>query len=323
MDFFDKTGIMAIGSRLRMLTDMITEDASQIYRVYGMDFKAKWFPVFFLLSDGNARTITKIAEEIGHSHPSVSTIIREMSAKELVEESKDKTDGRKNIVKLSNKGKELITPMLETLDDVKTAVETISKEARHNLWKAIEEWEYLLAEKSLLNRVKDVKRDRESLDVKIVPYEACYQPIFRLLNEEWITSHWQMEVADYKALDHPKEYILDKGGYIFVALYKNEPVGVCALCKMDASTYDYELAKYAVSPKAQGKGIGILLGETAISKATELGAKKVFLESNTILKPAIHIYRKLGFKELVKYYPAYERGDIQMELIINNTIAEK
>jgi transcriptional regulator len=35
-----------------------------------------------------------------------------------------------------------------------------------------------------------------------------------------------------------------------------------------------------------------------------------------LLKPAIHIYRKIGFKELSEYHPAYERGDIQMELTI-------
>lgn len=318
MEFFDKLGIMAIGSRLRMLTDIITEDASQIYQLYGMDFKAKWFPVFFLLSDGNPRTITGIAEEIGHSHPSVSTIIREMSAKGLVQESKDKADGRRNMVKLSKKGQEAVAPMHVTLDDVGTAVEAISKEAKHNLWKAIEEWEYLLAEKPLLQRVKEEKRVRESQNITIVPYASCYQPIFRGLNEEWITAHWKMEDADYKALDHPQEYILDKGGYIFVALYKNEPVGVCALYKMDDPVYDYELAKYAVSPKAQGKGIGVLLCKTAINKARELGAKAIFLESNTILKPAIRIYRRLGFKELAEYHTAYERGDIQMELISNN-----
>ena len=85
---------------------------------------------------------------------------------------------------------------------------------------------------------------------------------------------------------------------------------------MEDPVYDYELAKFAVSPKAQGKGIGILLCEAVVNKAKELGAKKLFLESNTLLKPAIHIYRKIGFKELSEYHPAYERGDIQMELTI-------
>ena len=132
----------------------------------------------------------------------------------------------------------------------------ITQQTRNDLWEAIEEWENLLLDKSLLERVKEAKKERESKDIKIVPYEPCYQSAFRTLNEEWITAYFRMEEADYKALDHPKEYILDKGGAILVALYKDEPVGVCALCKMDHPLYDYELAKLAVSPKVQGKGIG-------------------------------------------------------------------
>ena len=72
--------------------------------------------------------------------------------------------------------------------------------------------------------------------------------------------HFKMEDADHKVLDNPKKYILDAGGHIFVALDKDKPVGVCALIKMDDPEYDFELAKMAVSPAAQGKGIGWLLG---------------------------------------------------------------
>ena len=39
MGFFEKTGKMAIGSRLRMLTDKVTADASQIYQLYDVDIK--------------------------------------------------------------------------------------------------------------------------------------------------------------------------------------------------------------------------------------------------------------------------------------------
>lgn len=97
--------------------------------------------------------------------------------------------------------------------------------------------------------------------------------------------------------------IFRKGGEILVALYKNEPVGVCALLKMNDEYYDYELSKLAVSPKVQGKGIGVLLGQTTINRAKELGGRNLYLESNTILKPAIHIYEKLGFKKILVTAP--------------------
>ena len=87
------------------------------------------------------------------------------------------------------------------------------------------------------------------------------------MNENWITSHWQLEAHDLEILDYPQENILDKGGYIFVATYKGEPVGVCSLCKMNDSIYDYELAKLAVTPNIQGKGIGRFLCEAVINQA--------------------------------------------------------
>ena len=61
MSFFDTVGKMAIGSRLRLLTERITEDAAQIYKLYNIDLQPKWWPVFYVLSNGETKTITEIA----------------------------------------------------------------------------------------------------------------------------------------------------------------------------------------------------------------------------------------------------------------------
>lgn len=317
MDFFNKTGKLAIGSRLRMLTDKITDDATEIYKLYGTDIKPKWFPVFFTLSGGVAKTVTSIAKEIGHSHPSVSNIIREMAADGLVEENKDKSDGRRNVVGLSVKGKKLAERMPDQYADVVAAIESISQQTKHDLWEAIEEWEYLLSEKSLLKRVEEEKKKRESKDIRVVAYEPKYREVFKSLNEAWISAYFEMEEADHKALDNPEEYILRNGGFIFVALYREEPVGVCALLKMNDHNYDYELAKMAVDPAAQGKNIGFLLGQAAVKKATDSGASKIYLESNTILESAINLYQKLGFQKVAGHATPYKRCNIQMELVVN------
>jgi N-acetylglutamate synthase-like GNAT family acetyltransferase len=65
-----------------------------------------------------------------------------------------------------------------------------------------------------------------------------------------------MEASDYKMLDHPEEYIINKGGHIVFALL-NEVVGTCALIKTSDEPLIFELAKMAVSPKAQGKRLAI------------------------------------------------------------------
>jgi len=314
MNFFDTTGKMALGSRLRLLTERITADAAELYKLYGVGLQPKWFPVFYVLSHDELKTITEIAKEIGHSHPSVSKIISEMALKGLVKEKKDKADGRRNMVCLSAKGRMITEKIQDQYTDVGNAIESISASTRNDLWKAIAEWEFLLEQQSLLQRVQEQKKRRESAAVTIIDYQPGHQQAFRKLNEEWITRWFKMEEADYKALDNPKGYILDKGGYILVAMYENKPAGVCALIKMNDPEYDFELAKMAVSPHAQGKNIGWMLGNAAIEKAKAAGARKIYLESNTILKPAINLYHKLGFKKIAGHPTPYERSNIQMEL---------
>jgi DNA-binding MarR family transcriptional regulator/GNAT superfamily N-acetyltransferase len=316
MDFINQAGKMALGSRLRRLSERITADAAHVYKLYNIDLQPKWFPVFYVLSEGQEKTITAIAEEIGHSHPSVSKMVSEMSKKGYITEKKDKQDGRRNVIALAKKGKDITDKIGDQYTDVTTVIEEMLLQTRNDLWKAIEEWEYLLQQKSLLRRVQERRKTRESGNVKIVPYQPKYQYDFKKLNEEWISRYFKMEKTDRKALDNPKGYILDKGGHILMALYNGEAAGVCALIKMDDPDYDYELAKMAVSPKAQGKNIGWLLGQATIKKAKSLGASKIYLESNTILQPAIHLYHKLGFKKVVGRASPYERCNIQMELAL-------
>lgn len=151
--------------------------------------------------------------------------------------------------------------------------------------------------------------------IKIIPYQSKYKSAFRDLNKEWIDRYFTMEEADYKSLDNPDEYILGKGGEILVVLLKGKVVGVCALIKSNNGRHDYELAKMAVSPDHQGLGIGKKLGKAIIDLARDKHAKSIFLESNTILTPAISLYRKLGFVEIDGFKSPYKRSNIQMEIV--------
>ncbi len=314
MQFYDQIGKMALGSRLRRLSEQIAEEAFQVYKLYDVDLQPKWFPVFYVLSEGGEKTISTIAAAIGHSQPSVSKIVQEMVKKGVAAENKAGIDKRRNAISLTPKGMELTHKIKDQYKDVNIAIEQALSETNADLWKAIEEWEYLLGQKSLYNRVKEQKKQRESAAVEIIDYTRKYKKVFKALNEEWISTYFKMEATDHKVLNNPEGYILKKGGHIFIALYKNEPVGVCALIKMEKGAYDFELAKMAVSPKAKGKNLGYLLGQAVINKAKELGGATLFLESNTILKPAISLYQKLGFKKVVGLPSPYERCNIQMEL---------
>jgi len=148
--------------------------------------------------------------------------------------------------------------------------------------------------------------------VEVVPYEAKYHDAFRRLNEAWISRYFRLEPPDLRVLDAPQEEILDKGGHILVAVRDGEPIGVCALLRVGADTF--ELAKMAVAEHARGVGAGYLLGEAAKVAAREAGASRLILESNTVLTPAITLYRKLGFVEFTGVPSEYDRCNIHMEV---------
>lgn len=150
-------------------------------------------------------------------------------------------------------------------------------------------------------------------NVRICLYHSDYKDDFIRLNTEWITTYFKLEESDIYTLSHVQEYILDKGGQVFFALKENSVIGCCALIAHPESG-TYELAKMAVSPSAQGLGVGKLLGESLIGYAKEHEVKQIFLEGNTNLAPSIGLYRSLGFKENPKYKPAYERCNIMMTL---------
>ena len=138
---------------------------------------------------------------------------------------------------------------------------------------------------------------------------------FRTLNEEWITRYFTLEAKDRETLNDPLNSILLKGGHIFMAYAGAEAVGCVALIPMKDGIY--ELSKMAVSPHLRGRGIGRRLLQYAIAQARSLGAKSLFLGSNTRLKDAVHLYESVGFRhvspESLPPMP-YSRADVFMEM---------
>ena len=128
--------------------------------------------------------------------------------------------------------------------------------------------------------------------MEIVENHSSYLDDFIRLNEEWITKYFELEEVDKLLAANPYK-IIENGGYIFTALSNGKAVGVCALFKENSD--EFELARMAVSPDQQSKGLGNLLIQTCLTKLKSIGAKKVYLVSNTKLEAAINLYKKHGF----------------------------
>ncbi|AUD01286.1 GNAT family N-acetyltransferase [Spirosoma pollinicola] len=156
-------------------------------------------------------------------------------------------------------------------------------------------------------------------DVSIFSYSPQYQADFKRLNIEWISRYFAVEPHDLEQLDHPEVHVMPRSGQIFFATIGEEVVGCVAMVNTgtpEQGVTEFELAKMAVSPTAQGKGIGKKLCLAAIDYARQLGVKKVWLESNRILTPALTMYANVGFREVPSIPTPYARADIRMEMVL-------
>lgn len=154
-------------------------------------------------------------------------------------------------------------------------------------------------------------------DVIVREFQPADANAFFELNREWIQRYFWLEPADLEVLWQPQTAILDKGGRIVIAERNGVCVGCCALLAMGPG--EYELAKMAVAPAERRHGIGRRLMTAAIALAEELGATRLYLESNATLPGAIALYESMGFRHLPKerIKPShYARADVFMERIM-------
>lgn len=152
-------------------------------------------------------------------------------------------------------------------------------------------------------------------ELTIREFEPGDEGAFRRLNEEWIVRYFAMEPKDEETLADPRGAVLDGGGRIFFAVQRGEMVGCCALLAMGHD--EFEVAKMAVTESSQGAGVGRRLLEAVIAAARASGAKRLSLETNRKLAPAIRLYESVGFRHIPaerKAASPYARSDVSMEM---------
>lgn len=152
------------------------------------------------------------------------------------------------------------------------------------------------------------------MNIKIIPYRTEHHAVFKQLNLEWLDHYHLTESHDLMVLNDPQGIILDRGGFIWMAEADGKIVGSAGLMKEQEG--EFELVKMAVTENYRGKGISRLLIDQCLSKAKEIGAKKVSLYSNSQLQRAIGLYEKYGFRHVELVNSPLETADVRMELVL-------
>ncbi len=147
--------------------------------------------------------------------------------------------------------------------------------------------------------------------MEIVEYQPQYRQAFVDLNTTWVEKYFVMEEADREQFAHIDEDI-ERGAMILFAMEDGQVLATCMV--LPAEDGVWELCKLACDERYAGRGAGSAVFKACMDYAIERGAKKLVLVSNSALKTALHIYEKLGFRQVpVDRAGGYARADVQCE----------
>ena len=319
MDRMRQFGSLSLGSRLRRLSDRLVDDVNQLYQSQGIDLNPTFFPLFNLLCQQGAMTVTEAAEQLGVTHPAISKIARKMLAEGWLSKTADPSDERRQLLDLTPQSEHLLTRIEPVWHAIRSYLDQFMTEQQYPLLEALGEFEGRLERQGFLVPVQQMlQRQDHSQHIVIENWQPQWRGDFKRLNEAWLDKYFAGELTeqDQQALNNPEGYYLARGGYIFFARHAvdNRIVGCVALARHSDDLF--EISKMGVDEEFQQAGVGRRLMQQVLDKARELGAREIYLESATCLTSAMVLYRNFGFRKVPhpQGQSVYPRSDIYMTL---------
>ena len=102
-------------------------------------------------------------------------------------------------------------------------------------------------------------------------------------------------------------------GRLLLAEYDGRLAGCVALHKWESGIC--EMKRLYLRPSFRGKGLGRMMAEKIIAEARGIGYQRMRLDTiEPLMKDAVEMYRKLGFREIAPYRPNPIEGAMYMEL---------
>jgi putative acetyltransferase len=102
-------------------------------------------------------------------------------------------------------------------------------------------------------------------------------------------------------------------GRLLLAEYEGLLAGCVAVHKWESGIC--EMKRLYLRPPFRGKGFGRGLAEAIIAEARNIGYQRMRLDTiEPIMKDAVEMYRKLGFRQIEPYRPNPIAGAMYMEL---------
>jgi DNA-binding MarR family transcriptional regulator/GNAT superfamily N-acetyltransferase len=311
MEYIARLGLVAIASRLRAMSERAYAIADQVYRTAGLQLQSRQLPVLRYLNDHGPQSVGSIAQAIGQTHSAVSQLADRLVALGWLRVESDPADGRTRRLAITAPAQAELRaakPLWRAFED------TYAQHCRVHgidLLHTLESFDRVLTPAladTVVARAATHARDA----LRIVPFAPGLREHFYRLNEAWLRAYFYVEEIDHRVLSDPEGQIIARGGTILFAALGDEIVGTCAL--MPDADGSVEVTKMGVDERRRGLGIGRALLEAVIAEFRRRKGRRLFLETNSKLEPALRLYESMGFERqpAIKPDSHYARADVYM-----------
>ena len=289
---YEILGYLAGATRFRRISEKLYVDGDKVYKEAGIQFKASWFPVYYVLAlSESPMTVLQIAEQIDFSHITVKNVLRELEKEELVSIELNPVDKRSKLVSLSLKGQKLIYRLKPLWITVSTALKKVFQAGHPDFMNILNRIDRQIEE----NPISLMVAQQEMNAVVVVDYKPGLNKHFHELAGPWLTEelNGKLKEEDGIALPNPNEKHFTEGGFLFYAKYKEQIVGFVALKRLDDNTFEF--SNLYIHPNYKNLGIENPLIERCISRCIENEANELWLQTSIRKTEAQLVYEALSF----------------------------
>ncbi len=106
-------------------------------------------------------------------------------------------------------------------------------------------------------------------------------------------------------------------GRLLLACRGKESAGCVALRPLEPDTC--EMKRLYVRPAYRSSGVGRLLAERVIDEAGTAGYRRMRLDTLPTMGAALHLYRRLGFRQIAPYTANPVKGAVFLELHLDQS----
>ncbi|MFB3389672.1 GNAT family N-acetyltransferase [Flavobacterium sp. LAR06] len=302
----EKSQSLVLGNLLQRLTENLRKEAQLFYRSQNIDFEPKWFPVIYVLSQKKAISVVELSLEIGYSHPTTISLLKELEKKELIGSAKDAKDERKRLITLTEKANDLIQ-QLQPLWAVMTQALVELTDTENNLYKAINEVNLNLKTKNLFDRMTTIKEMNLHAPEKAIENDIKVEKIEDPKLESIAFAIRRQVFVEEQNVSQERESMDDAEAIHYLATVNGLPAGAARYRIMEKGA---KIERIAVLSSYRGKKVG----EAILKKIVEdlRTEEKIYLYAQVNASP---FYIKNGFRQTNNYFLDAGIEHVEMDLI--------